>query len=204
MAAYTETEVKLYVPDLDAVRARLEAMGARLSAQRVYERNIRYDDAAGTFDSERIVLRLRQDTRVRLTYKADTDQVAAGDAKVRFEAEVEVSDFDAMHTILGKLGFSPFMIYEKYRTTYTLGAVEVMLDELPYGSFVEIEGEAEAIMQARQQLDLHDAPSFTASYTTLFKTVCQRLSLDFTDLTFANFAGVTVPLSAFTTAGAGA
>jgi len=32
------------------------------------------------------------------------------------------------------------MMYEKYRTTFTIGSLEVVLDELPYGNFVEIEG----------------------------------------------------------------
>ncbi len=40
-----ETEVKLYVPDLAAVARRFEAVGATISAPRVLERNVRYDNA---------------------------------------------------------------------------------------------------------------------------------------------------------------
>ncbi len=187
---YTETEVKLYVPDLSAVQARLEQLGAVLAAPRVYERNVRYEDAQTTLTGRGIVVRLRQDSRVRLTYK-ESGQAVNGILS-RYEAEVEVSDFDTMQTILGKLGYTPHFIYEKYRTTYTLDGCEVVLDELPYGNFVEIEGDADTIPAAIQRLSLDHAPHLTASYTVLFERVKQRLGLACHDLTFENFKGVAV------------
>ncbi len=198
--SYTETEVKLYVPDLTAVEQRLRAAGARLVAPRVLERNVRYDTADGRLAASGQVLRLRQDTRVRLTYK---DQGAAleNDALTRFEAEVEVSDFDTTQTILAKLGYTPSMAYEKYRTTYTLDEVEVALDELPLGSFVEIEGEVDAIEQAVARLGLSAARRYPHSYAKLFDHARHNLGLAFTDLTFANFAGISVPEAALAAPG---
>lgn len=192
---YLETEIKLYVPDLAAVEARLRAEGALLKTPRVFERNVRYDDAASSLSSAGKVLRLREDERVRLTYK-DEGSAEAGGPYSRFEAEVTVSDFEAMEIILGRLGYRPYMIYEKYRTTYALAGVEVLLDEMPYGHFVEIEGPREAILPAAQRLGLAHAPRMTASYSILFKRVRAQLGLTFTDLTFANFTGIDVPLSA--------
>lgn len=197
MPNYTETELKLYVPDLAAVAARLGAAGAALITPRVYERNIRYENAAGTLRAERKVVRLRQDTRVRFTYKDEGAASAESGIVSRFEAEVEVSDFDTMHLILGKLGYHPHLIYEKYRTTYTLDGVEIVLDELPYGNFVEIEGESGAIRRVRALLGLEEAPPMGASYAALFEFVRRNLDLPFTDLTFENFRGVSVPFSAF-------
>jgi adenylate cyclase class 2 len=192
---YTETEVKLYVPYLEAVQARLETIGAELTAPRVYERNVRYDNAERTMTPAGIVLRLRQDTRARLTYKADgTEQ---NGIVSRFEAEVEVSDFDTMETILGRLGYTPYMIYEKYRTTYELDGAEIVLDEMPYGNFVEIEGDEGTIEKVINRLGLHKATRYDGSYAVLFERVRQALGLTFTDLTFANFKGVDVPESAF-------
>ena len=77
MNAYNETEIKLYVPDLKQVEQRLEKAGATLKAARVFERNVRYDDAEHTLTPQGKVIRLRQDTRVRLTYK-DEGKVADG------------------------------------------------------------------------------------------------------------------------------
>jgi adenylate cyclase class 2 len=190
MNAYNETEMKLYVPDLQSVQKKLDAAGATLKAPRVYERNVRYDDAARSLTPKGIVVRLREDTRVRLTYK---DEGNATDGIVsRFEAEVEVSDFDAMETILGKMGYSPYLVYEKYRTTYELENTEIVLDEMPYGHFVEIEGEAGTIKKLVTTLDLGTAKQFEGSYSTLFERLRQKLGLTFSDLTFENFKGVTV------------
>ena len=189
-----ETEIKLYVPDLAAVEARLRELGAELAHPRVFERNVRYDDA-GRLSAERKVLRLREDSIVRLTFKDDGAGLDGG-PYTRFEAEVTVSDFDTMQTILGRLGYAPYMTYEKYRTTWAFGGVEVLLDEMPYGNFVEIEGDGAKIMPMVAQLGLNEAPRMTASYGALFDRVRGRLGLAFTDLTFANFAGVVVPPSA--------
>jgi len=195
MADYTETEVKLYVPHLEVVQVRLERLGAKLVAPRVFERNVRYENAARTLTPNGIVLRLRQDTHTRLTYK-DNATVQNGIVS-RFEAEVEVSDFDTMATILTKLGYSPYMVYEKYRTTYELDGAEIVLDELPYGNFVEIEGSADAIERVIERLELGGAARYPASYVALFDNVRRNLGLQFTDLTFANFNGIVVPEKAF-------
>jgi adenylate cyclase, class 2 len=193
---YLEREVKLYVPSLQAVRARLEAAGAALHTPRIYERNIRYEDRAGTLTERGIVLRLRQDDAVRLTYKEPVEQ-SETDMIERFEAEVTVSDLPTMELILGRLGFKPYIVYEKYRTTYALSDAEIMLDEMPYGDFVEIEGAATAIRSVITQLGLEDAPRFNSNYLAIFQHVKKNLSLDFHDLTFDNFAGLDVPLTAF-------
>lgn len=191
-----ENEVKLYVRDLDSVAQRIAAAGGTLKAPRVLERNLRFDDAQGSFSAAGTVLRLRLDTRARLTYK-DGERLYGEYGSSRFEAEVEVSDFDNMETILNKLGYHPVMTYEKYRTTYQLYGAEVTLDQMPYGNFVEIEGDEAAIKRCLEALDLGAARRMVASYVVLFKFVKQHLGLDFDDLTFANFAGIDVPESAF-------
>lgn len=186
-----EVEVKLYTPDLSTVQNALAQSGAILTKPRIFERNIRYEDAYGVFAKQGIVLRMRQDNDARLTYKAGKD-IENGITK-RFEAEVVVSDFDTMDTILRLLRFEPFMIYEKYRTTYELDDAEIVLDEMPYGNFTEIEGDVKTIEAVVTQLGLGDAPRLTDSYTRIFDYVVEYLELDFHDLTFENFEGIDVP-----------
>lgn len=197
MADYNETELKLYVTDLQVVEQRLNAAGATLKTPRVYETNVRYDDDDNTLQQARQVLRLRRDQRVRLTFKDESGERNESGVSSRYEAEVDVSDFDAMQAILERLGFHAFMIYEKYRTTYALEGAEVTLDEMPYGSFVEIEGDEAAIDRVVERLNLHDARRMAAGYVTLFENVKRHLGLEFQDLTFENFKNVDVPLSAF-------
>ena len=178
-----ETEIKVRVPDLAAVAERLSASGATLTSARVFERNVRYEDAGNTLTGRGIVVRLRKDSRVRLTYK---DPGTAVDGILsRFEAEVEVGDFDMMNTILGKLGYYPHMVYEKYRTTYEMNDTEVVLDEMPFGPFVEIEGKRANIVRTVARLELVEAPRYTVGYARLFEYVRHHLRLDFRDLTFA-------------------
>ncbi|PJF28525.1 MAG: hypothetical protein CUN52_13015 [Phototrophicales bacterium] len=194
---YTETEIKLYCPDFAPVLAILDSIGAILTKPRLYERNVRYEDVDQSLTPRDIVVRLRQDDRVRLTYKEPLSDRHADGVAHRFEAEVTVSDFDAMHLILGRLGYHPHLIYEKYRTTYTYNDLEIVLDEMPYGNFVEIEGDRAHLQALRHRLGLADAPAFADSYVDLFRYVCRALNLAITDLTFENFRGIDVPLSAF-------
>jgi adenylate cyclase class 2 len=187
-----ETEVKLLVTDHAAVEARLSALGADVVAPRVLERNARLDTPDRQLGARRQVLRLRADAHFRLTFKSEADSVVDGIIR-REEYEVTVSDYDALQTILARLGFIPYMTYEKYRTTYHYAETEIVLDELPYGRFVEIEGDHAAIEQVIRALDLSAAPRIAASYTAIFEQVRQALGLTFTDLSFANFEGISVP-----------
>ena len=197
MSDYLESEIKLYCPDFAPVVAILDKFNAKLIKPRVYERNVRYEDVHQTLTGRDIVVRLRQDDRVRLTYKEPIEKNYHQDVAERFEAEVTISDFDTMSLILGRLGYYPFLTYEKYRTTYMYEDCEIVLDEMPYGNFIEIEGDRGKIQHVRTQLGLADAPAFTASYVDLFGHVCRALSITTKDLTFENFRGATVPLSAF-------
>lgn len=190
-----ETEVKFYIPQQSTIKTALNNAKAVQIKPRVFERNIRYDE--GTLTANGIVLRLRQDDRVRLTYKEDTTQVTTG-ARTRLELETEIADFDTMDAILRKLGYATSMIYEKYRTTYALHSAEIVLDEMPYGIFIEIEGEPDAIEACVNALQLAHEPRIMDSYAGLFERAKSALQLDFRDLTFDNFANLDVPSDIFT------
>lgn len=185
-----ETEIKLLVPKLTDIEARLVALGAALHAPRVFERNARYDLPDGSLTAKGVVLRLRQDSRARLTYK-EAGTLSDG-VMSRFEAEIEVSDFGTMETILLRLGYIFAFAYEKYRTTYLLSGCDVTLDEMPFGAFVEIEGEQTAILEVLRALQLENAPRIEMSYAGAFNALRERFSLPFTDATFDNFKDITL------------
>jgi adenylate cyclase, class 2 len=191
-----EVEVKFYMPDLDAFRQRLVAAGAVLHKPRVYERNVRFDDVAGSLLARQQLLRLRQDTAVRLTFKGEAQGEGWSEAKVREELEVGVTDFDTAAALLERLGFRPQQVYEKYRETFQLDQVEVVLDELPFGNFVELEGEESAIRAAAAALALDWQQRILANYLYLMAEVKRRYKLPFDDLTFDNFAGRNISMEA--------
>ena len=196
MAKLQATELKMHVADLDAIKARIEAAGGTVSAPRVFEKNIRFEDAHGELAKASSVLRLRYDTRARLTYK-DGQKVHDQYGSTRFEAEVEVSDLDTMQIILERLGFYPMFIYEKYRTTYELAGAEIMLDELPYGNFVEIEGDETTIRAVLDAVDFGKSKRYTNSYSVLFLVGQRNRGWSFRDLTFDNFKGIALDEAMF-------
>jgi adenylate cyclase, class 2 len=196
MNSTLEVEVKFYMPDLGAFRKRIVAAGAVLHKPRVYERNIRFDDAAGSLLARRRLLRLRQDAAVHLTFKGEPQAEDWSEAKVREELEVDVSDFDTAVAILERLGFRPQQLYEKYRETFHLGPVELVLDELPFGNFVELEGEESSIRAAAAHLGLDWQQRILANYLYLMAELKVRHKLPFDDLTFDNFAGRNISVEA--------
>ena len=189
-----ETEVKLHTPNLKSIVEVLEANGAKLVSERVFERNVRYEDHEHGLTPQGLVVRLRQDVRTLLTYKGPG--VVENGIISREEFEVEVDDYDMMDLILDRLGYFPFMAYEKYRTTYELDGAEIVLDELPYGNFTEIEGDVTTIEATVKKLKLSEAERLPHSYASIFDIVRQNLELDMPHLTFDAFEGIVVPAEA--------
>ena len=190
-----EVEVKFLVDDLAAWRARLEAAGARQVKPRLHERNVRFDDGASSLLRKGQLLRLRQDDGARLTFKGMAEADHTSEAKVREELETSVGDFETAAEILGRLGFGPRQVYEKYRETFHLEDVEVVLDELPFGDFLELEGHEDGIRNAAQQLGLAWEERILDNYLLLMARVKDYYELPFNDLTFANFEGREVSIA---------
>lgn len=186
-----ETEIKFYIRDLERLEARLRDLGAQLIQPRVLETNIRYDLPDARLRSEGRVLRLRQDTAARLTYKSASQKEQG--ILSREEIEFTVEDFEKAKRFLEALGYERLAYYEKYRTTYELNETLIMLDELPYGGFIEIEGENDkSIRRVADQLNLNWEAAAGTSYLALFERLCDIMRLSFRDVSFANFAGIKV------------
>lgn len=186
-----EREVKFYLNNPAALERRLQIAGARLLEARVHEVNLRFDTPQGELTAAQRVLRLRQDRRARLTYKGPT--LPDGEIARRLEIEFEVSDFEAARAFLEALGYRVSIMYEKYRTTYTLPPVEVMLDEMPYGWFAEIEGHrAEEIHAAALALGLRWEARCTVSYMVLFERLKRRRNLSAPHLRFDDLQGLSI------------
>jgi adenylate cyclase, class 2 len=191
-----ELEVKFAVPGLQPFADRLQALGAVQTQPRLYEINLRFDTAEGSLEAAKRVLRLRQDSQARLTYKGP-GQIVDG-IHQRVELEFSVSDFDSARLFLEALGYRVSWMYEKYRQAYALGEVTITLDEMPFGGFLEIEGpDAARIQDTAGALGLDWEERILVSYAVLFKRVCQELGLKFRDLSFANFEDISVPPQAF-------
>lgn len=188
--AERELEAKFLVRDLARLEARLAELGAERTGERVLESNLRFDTPARELAAGNRALRLRMDREARLTYKGP--QRAGAEVNERQEIEFSVSDFGAARRLLKALGYEVSAIYEKYRTTYQLRNVEVVLDELPYGNFVEIEGPgAGAIRRAADELGLRWDTRSALSYLALFERL-RAGGLKAVGLTFSELEGTAV------------
>ncbi len=186
-----ELEVKFYLSRRKDLEERIITLGGKLSAPRVHEVNLRFDTPDQALLRTGRLLRLRMDRRARLTYKG-AGSIEAG-ARLRQELEFTVSDFDTARALFEALGYQVTMMYEKYRTTYHLGNLEVAVDAMPYGDFAEIEGpDGESIQEAAHKLGLDWGRRVLESYTVLFERGRSGLGYDFKDLSFENFEGMEV------------
>ena len=181
-----EYEVKYHLPHLAGIRKKMLSRGGWLLSPRFLERNLRFDTPEGSLAAQQAILRLRQARRATLTYKR-----ADGQFEARHEIEVEVNDLAAAASLLKSLGFVVTSRYEKYREVFAMEDVQVMLDELPYGCFVEIEGPSlESVRRASQALGFDWEERIQMTYLDLFIHVKARLALAAEHPTFEAFGAL--------------
>lgn len=191
MKVEQEIEVKFYISDTAVLEKRLVKLGASVRYPRVYEQNLRFDTHDGALTRAHRVLRLRRDSRCRLTYKGPANEKDA--VSIRKEIEFEVSDFEAARLLLEALGYQVSIIYEKYRTTYEFNDAEIVLDEMPYGDFVEIEGpDIPTIQLTAAKLGLNWKARCVESYMELFNRLLENRDLSIQNLTFRELQGIKV------------
>ena len=144
-----EKKFRLAIEQRVILDSLLPMVGARLRGK-TFEENIIF--AGRGLDQLNRILRLRRtDGKAILTYKerVDSDQTL----RRRREVETDVGSPENMLECLSAIGVVPMLIYEKHRTTWNLANTEVTIDELPFGLFLEIEGDEEAIRNAESLLD---------------------------------------------------
>jgi adenylate cyclase, class 2 len=180
-----ETEAKFYIRDLRKIELRLQELKAQLIQPRIHETNLRFDNANSDLRRSYRVLRLRQDEKARFTFKGPSEEKEGGILSRR-EIEFVVEDFESARQFLEALGFEAVVFYEKFRTTYELNDTHIMLDELPYGEFIEIEGEnAEVIHNTANLLGLNWDTMVKAGYHALFERAAGKYGLELSQLSFA-------------------
>jgi adenylate cyclase class 2 len=158
-----ETESKIEVADHAPIRARLQELGATYIGT-VTEDNV-YLDRDRQLVTQGETLRLRRDSRTRLTWKGPS--VFQEGVVHRAEIEIDVSSFFETAQLLERLGFEPSDHLEKLRETWRLPGVEVALDTVAFGKFVEIEGDPATVQAVALQLGLNLSDSLRHSYRRL-------------------------------------
>jgi len=204
-----ETEIKLPVAEIKAFERKVKKLGGKpvvAGNGRVHEMNVIFDTPDGGLAKHGQLLRIRTETvqgkdkkaapsRVVLTFKQPTVRGVneqGGRFKVREETEVQVAEAGPLAKIFEGLGLRGWFTYEKYRTTWKLGAANrwakdllVELDETPVGNFVELEGPAEAIDKAAEVLGYARKDYLVKNYLALYAEDCRRRGVPPGNMLFA-------------------
>lgn len=161
-----EIELKSVVPDEREARRRLESDGASL----IFEGSLadrRYDTADRSLARRDEVLRLRVESddgvrRARLDFKGPASFPRG--YKARDETTSPVEDPEALHAILGSLGYGVIREIDRDVSVYVHRGATVRFERYPrMDDLVEVEGAPEAIEAAIETLALPRAGFTTES-----------------------------------------
>ena len=73
-----------------------------------------------------------------------------------------------VNAILGRIGYQPIFRYQKYRETWAHRGQEIVIDETPIGTWVEIEGDSDGIRAVTADLGHEPSEYLCDSYADLF------------------------------------
>ena len=170
MATEIEKKYRLTREQRAELLSRLLEIGALMDGEE-FEENTIY--AGQSLDPRRSVLRLRRvGDRATLTYKERFPSTSA--IKHQREDETRVEDAVALEAILEGLGYKPALVYEKRRLTWRIAGAEAVVDELPFGLFLEIEGEEKTINDVERLLGLDEVEAEMDTYPELTRRFGER------------------------------
>jgi len=170
MSIETEKKYRIEASDREAIIAALNDANAKFVGREFEENTIYSNDHLRAIGA---IVRIRKtENRSILTFKRRIDNEF--DVKQQIEHETEISDAGAAESIIAELGLKPVLVYEKYRDTWKFRAVEIVLDELPFGDYIEIEGSITAIKEAEILLDLDAFETEHETYPRLTARLGER------------------------------
>lgn len=162
-----ETELKLRIPATAPYRVLLASLGFQEVTPAQPEVSVLWD-REGQLRATGCALRTRAyGGQARLTWKGP--KVPDALMKIRPEHETGVTSPEALEAILRALGYAPVLTMEKVRAVWEREDLEACLDETPFGCYLELEGDPQAIRTAMESLDLAPDQAESRSYPELYQ-----------------------------------
>lgn len=170
MAIEIEKKYRLTVEQVRYIEDELSEVAADFVGEE-FEENTIY--GGGVLDEIAAMIRIRRvGGKSILAFKRRFQ--SDSDLKHQIEHESEISDVETIAAILAELKLGPRVIYEKRRKTWKFKDVEIVLDELPFGLFMEIEGSITQIAEAEMILGIENFEVERETYPRL----ATRLGVD--------------------------
>jgi adenylate cyclase, class 2 len=165
-----EIEVKFRLENEKAFIDHLNKMGF-INVKDVFETNIIFDMMDGSYSSRGRLVRVRETDKGNiLTYKEK--QGEDSQYKVRTEIETSIDDSEQMIEMLKYMGFIISFVYQKKRMHFTKDDIEITIDKLPFGNYIEIEATKNQIVNLSKELNLEMTEISNMSYLALYYKVC--------------------------------
>ncbi len=170
MAIEIEKKFRLTAGQFEELESKITALGAMFQGER-FERNVLYSN--DHLDENGGIVRLREaGESVHLTFKRG--MVSENGLKTQLEFETDVGSFEEAENIIEHIGLRKRLIYEKRRKIWEYINAEVVLDELPFGLFIEIEGTQQQILFIEKVLGLNEVSPELKTYPMLTAEFGQR------------------------------
>ena len=158
-----EKKYRLTPAERRAIEKRLRELGYKPKPVE-FEENTIYRGGNLAFGKRAMRIR-RVNGEAILTFKERIPTKSA--IKHQKENETRVSDPEATHEILSAMGFAPALVYEKRRTRWQIGKAKLVIDELPFGLFMEIEASERDIRRVEKLIDGAKLPAVSETYPSL-------------------------------------
>lgn len=174
-----EIEIKFKIQNPDELRKKIAIDGKLMG--KAFERTVRFDTKDKSLEKEGKFIRVRSGFSNTITFKR---KIENKEFREREELELEISDLDKMRKIIQNLGFDKELIMEKYREKWNFRNVEIVIDTLPMGTFIEIEGEEENIRKAAQFLGLDFKDKILETYWEIWDEFRKEKNIQSESITF--------------------
>ena len=175
-----EREVKLPFSTSAEARDAILAAGAVPADARRLQDDSLYDLPDETLRNQGCVVRIRTERwsdrpdTTMLTFKGP---VQSSQMKLREEHETRVEKVEALTQAFDALGMRVWFRYQKYREEFSTPGLVVAIDETPVGTYVELEGDEDAILAMTTALGRSPADFIVDSYYRLFMKRRDELGL---------------------------
>ena len=165
-----EIEIKFKIDNPNLIRKILKREKMHFIGK-AFEKTFRFDTTDKNLEQRGQFLRVRTGFKNVITFKRKIENKKF---KEREEIELEISNPEKMMMILENLGFTKILIMEKYREKWRSDDIEIVIDRLPMGMFIEIEGEEKVIKEMVKTLGFDFKDRITGTYWDLWREFSKK------------------------------
>ena len=181
---HIEKEIKIPI-DIETVKRILNNKEFKIEKNSL-QRTIRMDTKNLDLEKRDIFLRVREDNKEKVITLKNKVHGKDNEGKItaREEYETEVGDTEIVKDILNILGFNKEWIMEKYRIEGKYKGITVTFDEVPFGVYMEIEGEGNQIEDICKELELDFSKRIVDTYTDLWNEYREKNNIEDENMVF--------------------